>query len=159
MSEEDDHDEEEIEETVHEVEGARSRGAIASFLLRAASAFDRGKPVPVGEDVAVDPPEEPEFEVELEREDGELSLEFEVEWPEEDGDVQTESESEAESEESNATFELYEDSAEEWRWRLRHDNGNIIADSGEGYTRKADAQNGLESVKQNAPGAPVEQQE
>jgi amphi-Trp domain-containing protein len=150
MSEEDENDE---EETVHEIEGPRSRGAIASFLLRAASAFDRGKPVPVGEDVAVNPPEEPEFEVELEREDGELSLEFEVEWPEEDGDVQTE------SEESNATFELYEDSAEEWRWRLRHDNGNIIADSGEGYTRKADAQNGLESVKQNAPGASIEEQE
>ena len=153
MSEEDEHDEEKIEETVHEIDGTRSRGAIASFLLRAASAFDRGKPVPVGEDVAVDPPEDPEFEVELEREGDALSLEFEVEWPEEEGDVQTE------GEESNATFELYEDSADEWRWRLRHDNGNIIADSGEGYARKAGAKNGIESVKQNAPGASIEEQE
>jgi len=56
---------------------------------------------------------------------------------------------------SDAEFELYEDSAGQWRWRLRHDNGNIIADSGEGYDNKGDAENGIESVKQNAPGAPV----
>jgi len=31
------------------------------------------------------------------------------------------------------TFELYQDRAGEYRWRLRHDNRNIIADSGEGY--------------------------
>jgi amphi-Trp domain-containing protein len=152
MSDEDDHN---GEETVHETEGTRSRGAIASVLLRAASAFDRGDPVPVDEEgeVTVDPPEDPEFEVELEREGDELSLEFEVEWHEQEGDVQTG----AESEESNATFELYEDSASEWRWRLVHQNGNIIADGGEGYASKAGAMNGIESVKQNASGAPVEE--
>ena len=57
-----------------------------------------------------------------------------------------------------ATFELYEDAAGEYRWRLRHQNGNIIADSGEGYTTKANALNGIESVKENAPGAPIEEQ-
>jgi uncharacterized protein YegP (UPF0339 family) len=55
-----------------------------------------------------------------------------------------------------ATFELYTDKAGEYRWRLRHSNGNIIADSGEGYTTKDNAVNGLESVKENAPSAPVE---
>ena len=57
-----------------------------------------------------------------------------------------------------ATFELYEDKAGEYRWRLRHQNGNIIADSGEGYTSKANATNGIESVKENAPTAPVDDQ-
>jgi uncharacterized protein YegP (UPF0339 family) len=57
-----------------------------------------------------------------------------------------------------ATFELYTDKAGEYRWRLRHQNGNIIADSGEGYTTKDNAINGLESVKENAPDAPVEDQ-
>ena len=57
-----------------------------------------------------------------------------------------------------ATFELYEDKAGEYRWRLRHENGNIIADSGEGYTSKANAENGIESVKENAPDAPIEDQ-
>jgi len=56
---------------------------------------------------------------------------------------------------SQATFELYEDEEGKYRWRLVHDNGNIIADSGEGYTDRRDAENGIESVKRNAPGAEV----
>ncbi len=56
---------------------------------------------------------------------------------------------------SAATFELYRDQADEWRWRLRHDNGNIIADGGEGYSSKAAAKKGIESVKKNAAGASV----
>jgi uncharacterized protein YegP (UPF0339 family) len=55
-----------------------------------------------------------------------------------------------------ATFELYQDRAGEFRWRLVHQNGQIIADSGEGYTTKANAINGIESVKENAPSAPIE---
>jgi amphi-Trp domain-containing protein len=57
--------------------------------------------------------------------------------------------------ESLARFELFEDRAAEWRWRLRHRNGNIIATSGEGYTRKHNARKGLQSVVGNAPGAEV----
>lgn len=56
---------------------------------------------------------------------------------------------------SKATFELYEDRAGEWRWRLVHDNGNVIADGGEGYTTKRRAKDGLRSVKRNAPDADV----
>ena len=56
---------------------------------------------------------------------------------------------------SKASFELYVDKAGEYRWRLRHDNTNIIADSGEGYTTKASAINGIDSVKENAPDAPT----
>lgn len=59
---------------------------------------------------------------------------------------------------SDATFELYEDDADEWRWRLVHDNGNIIADSGEGYSSKGGAENGIESVKDNAPDAPISEE-
>ena len=58
---------------------------------------------------------------------------------------------------SNATFELYEDRAGQWRWRLVHDNGNIIADGGQGYRSKRGARRGIESVKANAPDAPVEE--
>lgn len=57
---------------------------------------------------------------------------------------------------SRATFELYQDSSGKWRWRLRHDNTEIIADSGEGYERKRTAQNGIRSVKENAGDASVE---
>ncbi|WP_049903870.1 HVO_2922 family protein [Halococcus agarilyticus] len=57
---------------------------------------------------------------------------------------------------SQATFELYVDSAGEWRWRLRHRNTEIIADGGEGYSSERAARNGIRSVKRNADGAPVE---
>ncbi len=55
-----------------------------------------------------------------------------------------------------AAFELYEDQAGEWRWRLRHRNGNIMADSGEGYASRSGAEDGIHSVKHNAPNAAVE---
>ena len=55
-----------------------------------------------------------------------------------------------------ATFEMYVDKAGEYRWRLVHQNGNIIADSGEGYTQKDGCENGIQSVKENAPDAPIE---
>jgi hypothetical protein len=56
----------------------------------------------------------------------------------------------------SATFELYEDSEGKFRWRLRHSNGNIIADSGEGYATRQKARQGIRSVKENAPDADVE---
>jgi amphi-Trp domain-containing protein len=143
------------EETIYKSKRSRSRNAIASYLHRVANALDGGGTVPVDTDttITVDPPAEPELEVDVERGNDDISLEFEIEWPEEDGGVDTE------AAKSGATFELYEDKAGEWRWRLRHVNGNIIADSGEGYTAKANAEKGIESVKRNAPGAFVEQQE
>lgn len=35
---------------------------------------------------------------------------------------------------------VYQDAAGEWRWKRVAPNGEIIADSGEGYTRLADAE-------------------
>jgi uncharacterized protein YegP (UPF0339 family) len=55
-----------------------------------------------------------------------------------------------------AKFEVYKDKSGEFRWRLIHTNGNIIADSGQGYKAKVDAINGLNSVKENSPSATVE---
>ena len=139
------------EETIHESEGSRPRQALATYFRRIARALGRGEPVPVDDagTVTVDPGSEPEFEIELERDDGTISLELEMEFDEEDGEVDTDAAA------SKATFELYADSADQWRWRLVHDNGNIIADGSEGYSDKRDARNGLESVQQNAPGAHV----
>lgn len=59
---------------------------------------------------------------------------------------------------SDATFQLYQDAGGEWRWRLIHDNGNVIADSGEGYSSKGSAENGIESVRTNAPDAPISEE-
>ena len=56
----------------------------------------------------------------------------------------------------SAKFILYKDKKGEFRWRLRHENGNIIADSGEGYVNKDGALNGIQSVRENAPSAIIE---
>jgi len=140
---------EESEETIHETKRKRSRRAIGSYFRRLANAFSRGKTVPADEEqtVAVDPPAEPALEIEVEQEGDEVSLEIEVEWEEEEPEIETDIVA------SKATFEMYEDSAGEYRWRLRHQNSNIIADGGEGYSSKQSAEQGLESVKENAPGA------
>lgn len=49
---------------------------------------------------------------------------------------------------SQSRFELYEDAAEEWRWRLLHRNGNIIADSGEDHTRHNDANRAVDRIQE-----------
>lgn len=37
------------------------------------------------------------------------------------------------------THFTYKDAKGEWRWRVTHRNGNIVADSGEGYKKRGDA--------------------
>ena len=54
-----------------------------------------------------------------------------------------------------AKFELYTDAKGEFRWRLKASNGQTIATGGEGYSSKANARNGIESVKKNAPDAEI----
>ena len=51
-------------------------------------------------------------------------------------------------------FEMYADKAGEFRFRLKARNGEIIATS-EGYKTKASCENGIDSVKKNAPEAEV----
>lgn len=47
-------------------------------------------------------------------------------------------------------FEIYEDKAGEFRFRLKAGNGEIILAS-EGYKQKASCENGIASVQKNAP--------
>ena len=56
--------------------------------------------------------------------------------------------------EKNPKFEVYKDNKGEYRFRLKATNGQIIA-TGEGYVAKASCLNGVESVRRNAPDAPV----
>ena len=55
-------------------------------------------------------------------------------------------------------YEVYLDKAGEFRFRLKARNGEIIATS-EGYKAKASCLNGIDSIKRNAPDAPVEKAE
>jgi amphi-Trp domain-containing protein len=138
-------------ETLHEEQATRKRRRIATFFRRLGDRLGRGEAVAVDDDqtVAVDVPPESEMAVEVTREGGDASLEIELQWDEAAGDIDTEAAT------SKARFEVYEDSAGAHRWRLVHRNGNIIADGGEGYASKENAEQGLESVRNNAPGAYV----
>lgn len=45
-----------------------------------------------------------------------------------------------------SAVEYYKDKRGRWRWRARARNGNIVADSGEGYARKIGAERGARAA-------------
>ena len=47
-------------------------------------------------------------------------------------------------------YYIYKDRSGYYRWRYISVNGNIIADSGEGYVNKSDCQRGIQIMKQSA---------
>ena len=55
-------------------------------------------------------------------------------------------------------FQIYKDRKGEYRWHLRARNGEIIADSNEGYSRKASCKHGIDLVREQAASAAVEDQ-
>ncbi|RAG82186.1 DUF1508 domain-containing protein [Streptacidiphilus pinicola] len=54
----------------------------------------------------------------------------------------------------SAHFEVYQDKAHQWRFRLKAGNGEVVA-SGEGYPTKANAERGCEAVKRAAAEADI----
>jgi uncharacterized protein YegP (UPF0339 family) len=55
-------------------------------------------------------------------------------------------------------FEVYQDKAGKYRFRLKAGNGEVIATS-EAYESKSGCMNGIESVKKNAPDAEIKEVE
>jgi uncharacterized protein YegP (UPF0339 family) len=53
-------------------------------------------------------------------------------------------------------FDIYSDSAGEYRWRLVAPNGKIIADSGEGYDSRSNAKRAAENVRTRIAQASIE---
>ena len=52
-------------------------------------------------------------------------------------------------------FSLYRDHANQWRWTLFASNNRKIADSGESYWNRADAEHGINLVKSTNNTTPV----
>ena len=82
------------EEVLFKSEQTQSRSEIATLLRRVADNLDSGESITLragSEEVTMDPPERPTFEVTAERAGpvdgpGELSVEFELEWDEDGSD-------------------------------------------------------------------------
>ncbi|WP_349367698.1 DUF1508 domain-containing protein [Salinarimonas sp.] len=53
-------------------------------------------------------------------------------------------------------YKVYKDAANEWRWTLYAANYRKIANSGEGYTNKADCLAAIELVKKSG-SAPIQE--
>ena len=58
---------------------------------------------------------------------------------------------------TNPKFEIYNDKAGEFRFRLKARNGEIIA-TGESYKAKPSCLSGIESIRRNAPEAEIVKQ-
>ena len=55
------------------------------------------------------------------------------------------------------TFETFEDARQQYRWRLKATNGQVIATSGQGYKDKRDCENAVDVIKKGAEKARVEE--
>lgn len=55
-----------------------------------------------------------------------------------------------------AKFEVYADAGGKYRWRLKADNGQTVASSGESFSSKRAAQDGCDATKRAAAKAEVE---
>lgn len=58
---------------------------------------------------------------------------------------------------AGATFELYKDSAGEFRFRLKDDEDSLLAASGKGYKTKAECQRVIDTIQREAARARVEE--
>ena len=54
-------------------------------------------------------------------------------------------------------FEIYKDKSEEYRFRFRAPNGEVMF-QGQGYKQKPSAKSAIESIQKNAAGAEVDDQ-
>jgi uncharacterized protein YegP (UPF0339 family) len=48
---------------------------------------------------------------------------------------------------AKAAFEVYEDSAKEFRWRFKDAEGKILGTGGEGYKEKSDCRKAVDKIK------------
>jgi uncharacterized protein YegP (UPF0339 family) len=56
----------------------------------------------------------------------------------------------AEAAARSLAFEIYQDKVQEYRWRLKATNGQIIATSGQGYKDKRDCESAIDRIKSDA---------
>ncbi len=153
------------------LERADDHTDVADLLRELAAAADSGRPVTLSDDgqtVKIAIPDRVvtglEATADTDSDPPVADLTLTLEWDDPDGS----SVSVADRDEGDATdveptngtertsrFEVYEDAAGEWRWRLVHWNGNIIADSGEGYASRFNAERAARGVMRNAPTATI----
>jgi len=157
------------------LERAYDRTEVAELLRELTAASESGRPVTFsdeGQTVRITIPDRVvaglEAKADADDEPPVADLTLNLEWDDPDGSsvaVADRDEGDGtDAEPANGTertsrFEVYEDAAGEWRWRLVHWNGNIIADSGEGYASRFNAERAARGVMRNAPTATIQRRD
>ena len=157
------------------LERADDRTEVAELLRELTAAAESGQPVALSEDgrtVRISIPERVAVGLEAtsdaDHDPPVAEVTLALEWDDPDGSsvaVADRDEGDGtDAEPANGTertsrFEVYEDAAGEWRWRLVHWNGNIIADSGEGYASRFNAERAARGVMRNAPTATIQRRD
>jgi uncharacterized protein YegP (UPF0339 family) len=54
-----------------------------------------------------------------------------------------------------AKFEIYQDTAGDFRWRFQSNTGKILAVSGEGYNNRANCEHAIILIKRETPQAAI----
>ena len=152
-------DDEDDEETLFESEQHLSVAAVAERLREVAEGLEAGALRLGGH--AVTPASTVKFEEEYSAETTDegitFELELELKWSSATADGQADHANHGSRAAARAAgvagkFELFKDVGGKFRFRLKAGNGEIIASS-EAYETKAGAQNGIKSVRTNAPTA------
>ena len=116
----------------------------AALLRQIAQALESDDPANIQiDDLNIPLSPQVEISLEYEHEEAETELELEFKW------------SDPEKKQRPGKFELYQAASEQWYFRLKAPNGEIILSS-EGYASKQGAMKGIESVKKNAQPENVE---
>jgi len=142
------------EETLFETEQETSVAAAAQRLREVADGLEAGALQLGG--YAVTPAQtvtlEEEYSTETDEDGITFELELELKWSAAgDGPASQPAPG------ARGRFELFQDAAGKFRFRLKAGNGEIIASS-EAYESKAAAQKGIKSVRTNAPAGRIDDQ-
>jgi len=148
------------EETLFESEQQLSLAAVARRLREVAEGLEAGA-LQLGDNV-VTPTSPVKFEEEYSAETTDVGVTFELElelkWSSAShGEADRSSQAAAKAAGVAGKFELFKDVGGKFRFRLKAGNGQIIAIS-EAYETKAAAQNGIKSVRTNAPTGRIDDQ-
>ena len=151
-----------------EYEASRTRSEIATSLRAIADELDGDGPITFSSGsrtISVTPPERPWFELEVERGE-EVEIEIELEWDRRESgrrgstgglaveSVNSDDEPATGDEAVEGAFELYEDSAGKWRFRLVSE-GPILANSSGGRESREEARRIVERIRRVVPEAAV----
>ena len=127
------------------IEKTLTKTEMISFLKQLTEALESNQPLDI-ERQAITLPDGTSFDLELEHEEGQYELELEFKWSDAESSP---TDGPAQAPHPAGYYEVFLGQNDKWYFHLKSANHQIILVS-QGYSSKAAAQKGIESVKANA---------